>query len=86
MVSLREIKDKGYIPQKTYLKLMIGGTLSLSKVLLTSPRQLKKLRVLHPGEPRYIRQTRKYNLPIYYDSYHFKKDNLIAFEFGFEYP
>ena len=29
---------------------------------------------------------KKYNLPIYYGTYHFEKDKLIKFEFGFEYP
>lgn len=63
MVSFREMKDKGYIPQKTYLKLMIGGGLSLSKVLLTSPGDLKKLRVIHGSEERFIRPKRLYELP-----------------------
>jgi hypothetical protein len=63
MVSLREMKDKGYIPQKTYLKLMIGGGLSLSKVLLTSPSDLKKLRVIHGSKGRFIRPNRPYELP-----------------------
>lgn len=65
MTSLREIKEKGYIPQKTYLKLMVGGGLSLSKVLFTSPRDLKKLRVLHEGEQRFIRPPRPYEMPVY---------------------
>ena len=63
MHSFREMKDRGYIPQKTYLKLMIGGGLSLSKVLLTSPRDLKKLRTIHGSEERYLRPTRPYELP-----------------------
>lgn len=65
MVGLREIKDKGYIPQKTYLKLMIGGGLSLTKVLLTSPGDLKKLRTIHGSAERYIRPKRPYDLPVY---------------------
>jgi hypothetical protein len=28
----------------------------------------------------------KYNMPVYYGLYHFEKDTLIKFEFGFEYP
>jgi hypothetical protein len=68
MPSFREMKDKGYIPQKTYLKLMIGGGLSLSKVLLTSPGDLKKLRTIHGSVERYIRPNRPYELPS------FKKD------------
>jgi len=63
MVSFREMKDRGYIPQKTYLKLMIGGGLSLSKVLLTKPGDLKKLRVIHGSEERFIRPKRPYELP-----------------------
>jgi len=65
MTSLREMKEMGYIPQKTYLKLMVGGGLSLSKVVFTSPRDLKKLRVLHEGEQRFIRRPRPYELPTY---------------------
>lgn len=29
---------------------------------------------------------KKYNMPVYYGSYHFVKDKLVKFEFGFEYP
>jgi hypothetical protein len=65
MMSLREMKDREYIPQKTYLKLMIGGGLSLSKVLFTNPRDLKKLRVMHANEERYIRNPKTYELPAY---------------------
>ena len=65
MASFREMKDKGYIPQKTYFKLMVGGTLSLSKVLLTSPGDLKKLRVIHGADERYIRPPRRYELAVY---------------------
>jgi hypothetical protein len=36
MLSFREMKDKEYIPHGTYLKLLIGGSLSLIKVLLTN--------------------------------------------------
>lgn len=32
------------------------------------------------------RFLKKYNLPIYYGSYHFEKETLVKFEFGFEYP
>ena len=63
MVSFHEMKDREYIPQKIYLKLMIGGGLSLTKVLLTRPSDLKKLRTIHGGEQRYIRPKRPYDLP-----------------------
>lgn len=63
MVSFHEMKEREYIPQRTYLKLMIRGGLSLSKVLLTSPRDLKKLRLVHTNEEHYIRPLRQYELP-----------------------
>jgi len=44
---------------------MIGGGLSLSKVLLTNPRDLKKLRTIHGAEERYIRPKRMYDIPVY---------------------
>ena len=67
MVSFREMKERDYIPQKTYLKLMIGGGLSLSKVLLTNPRDLKKLRVIHANEQRYFRPPRTHEMPSYHE-------------------
>lgn len=65
MLSLREIKEREYIPHKTYLKLLIGGGLSLTKVLLTNPKDLKKLRTMGASEERYVRPTRSYELPPY---------------------
>ncbi|OYT59026.1 hypothetical protein B6U81_06765 [Thermoplasmatales archaeon ex4484_30] len=65
MVSLREIKEKGYIPQRTYLKLMLGGAFTMGKVLLTNLRALKKLRQISPNEERYVRPPRRYKLPKY---------------------
>lgn len=65
MISFREMKEREYIPQKMYLKLMIGGGLSLSKVLFTSPRDLKKLRVISPDGERYVRYPRRYTIPEY---------------------
>jgi len=34
MTSLSEMKDREYIPNKTYLKMLIGGGLAFSKVFL----------------------------------------------------
>lgn len=44
---------------------MIGGGLSLSKVLLTSPGDLKKLRTIHGSAERYTRPKRPYELSVY---------------------
>ena len=65
MVSLREMKEKGYVPQKMFLKLMLGGTLSLSKTILFNLGDLKKVRRMRPGEKRYVRPPKKYTLPPY---------------------
>jgi len=65
MLSFQEMKDREYIPHKTYLKLLIGGGLSLTKVLLTNPSDLKKLRTMGASEERYIRPKRPYELPPY---------------------
>jgi hypothetical protein len=65
MVTIREIKDKGYIPQKTYLKMMMGGTLSLTKTIIFNLSDLKKLRVIPSSGERYVRPKRAYDLPVY---------------------
>lgn len=65
MLSFREMKDREYIPHGTYLKLLIGGSLSLIKVLVTNPSDLKKLRTMHGSEERYVRPKRPYELPPY---------------------
>lgn len=66
MIGLREMKDKGYIPQVLQAKLMMGGAISLAKTLLTTrPRDLRKLRVVGPSEKRYIRPPRAYDMPKY---------------------
>jgi hypothetical protein len=65
MVSLREMKDREYIPHGTYLKLLIGGALSLSKVLFSNPSDLRKLRTIQGSEERYARPKRPYELSPY---------------------
>jgi len=65
MVTLHEMKDKGYIPQKTYAKLMLGGGVTLARTLVLNPGDLKKLRIIHPGEERFVRPPRPYELPVY---------------------
>jgi hypothetical protein len=63
LTSLREIKEKGYIPQKTYAKLFIAGALSLSKTLLLNMSDLKKLRKISSSSERYIRPKRDFEVP-----------------------
>jgi len=66
MTSLREIKEKGYLPQPLQVKLMLGGTLSLAKTIITTrPKDFRQLRTLNPSDERYIRPERAYKIPIY---------------------
>lgn len=75
MTSLREIKDKGYIPQKMYFKLFLGGALSLTKTLLLNMSDLKKLRVLPNDAERYIRPIKPYDIPTYNKNMKYYKSN-----------
>ena len=48
-----------------YLKLMLKGVLSVSKLLITSAGDVKRLRQPKPSEQHYIRPPRRYELPAY---------------------
>ena len=65
MTSFKEMKEREYIPQKTYAKLYIGGALSLSKTLLLNLGELKKLRRFPKSSERYVRPKREYEIPEY---------------------
>ena len=75
MHSLHEIKDKGYLPQKTYIKLMLGGSTSLAKTLLLNLSDLKKIRKLNPTDQHYIRPQRTYTIPKYTKDMQFSNSN-----------
>ena len=61
MTSLREMKEREYIPPRPLILMMAKGAFSLAKVILLNFRTLKRLRV---GET-YIRPERRYDLPEY---------------------
>jgi len=61
MISLREMKEKNYIPPRPLILMMVKGAFSLSKVLLFNFRTLKKTRY----KATYIRPERRYELPEY---------------------
>lgn len=65
MTSLFEMKDREYIPNKTYVKMLIGGGLAFSKVFLTNMGDIKKLNTKPSNGVKYIRPTRRYKLPEY---------------------
>jgi hypothetical protein len=68
MLSIREIKDKELIPQKTQFKMMVGGGIALTKTLIFNLRDLKKLRTISSDSTRYQRPIRPYEIPEYSDS------------------
>lgn len=49
--------------QTTYIKLMLYGTFSLARLLITSAGDVKRLRVTKETEAHYIRPPRLYDLP-----------------------
>lgn len=75
MFNLREIKDKEYFPQKTYLKMMIGGGFSLGKTFLFNMGDLKKLRIIPPSGERYVRPRRDYEIPDFHNNMEYCKSN-----------
>lgn len=51
--------------QTVYLRLMLAGTLSLARLLVTSASDVRRLRQLQPTEEQYVRPPRRYELPAY---------------------
>jgi hypothetical protein len=65
MTSIFEMKDREYIPNKTYLRMLISGGLAFSKVFLTNMGDIKKLSIKPTNGKKYIRPMRRYKLPKY---------------------
>ena len=51
--------------QLTYLKMMVLGSLSLGKTLVTNAGDVRRLRQAGASEERYVRPIRRYELPPY---------------------
>lgn len=67
MVSLREIRDREYFPNRVFIKMLTVGAFSLAKTLLTNLGDLKKLRTSDSLEEKYVRPRRRYEIPEYKD-------------------
>ena len=63
MASLKEIKERGYLPQKNLRRLLILGTLILIKMLITNLSVIRKLSQIPSTGKQYIRPPRRYDLP-----------------------
>jgi hypothetical protein len=44
----------------------VAATFSLARLYLSNPRDFRRLRLMQPGEERYVRPTRSYELPPYH--------------------
>jgi hypothetical protein len=75
MITPREIKEKGLLPQKPQFKMMVGGGVTLTKTLLLNLSDLKKLRKLSGDAQRYVRPKRPYDLQSYDPSMKYCKSN-----------
>jgi len=65
MPSLREIKERGYLPPKTLRKLLIAGSFILGKMFIMNLGVVKKLHNITPTGKQYVRPPRRYELTIY---------------------
>ena len=63
MVSLREIKEREYLPKKNLRRLLILGSLILIKMLITNLSIIRKLSQIPSSGKQYIRPKRRYVLP-----------------------
>lgn len=61
----RESRHEDLRGQLTYVRLMLQGTLSVAKLLITSAGEVLKLRQTGELEEHYVRPPRRYELPPY---------------------
>ena len=75
MANLLEMKDREYIPNKTYVKMLIGGSLAFSKVFLTNMGDIKKINKKPSSGLKYVRPSRRYKIPEYKEGMQYFKEN-----------
>lgn len=61
----REDRQEEFRGHLIYWNLMLKGSLSLARLLVTSAGDVKRLRTAKPSEERYVRSPRRYDLPAY---------------------
>jgi hypothetical protein len=65
MIQTSEIAAREYTPQELPKQPRLWWGLAVAKMVLRNPGSLKKLRVMGPDEPRFVRPPRAYELPAY---------------------
>jgi hypothetical protein len=61
------MKEKGYIPQRTFFIQMVRGAISISKIILLNMRELKRTRIISDEAERYVLPEVQYTIPEYRD-------------------
>lgn len=75
MISLREIKEREYLPKKNLRRLLILGSLILIKMLITNLRVVRQLHKIPSTGKQYVRPPRRYDLPKYENNMKYCKSN-----------
>jgi hypothetical protein len=75
MTSLREMKEKQYIPTKTFLRMLTKGTVSFGFVFITNVRDIKKISSIKKVKKEYNRPPRRYTLPAYNENMKYSDSN-----------
>jgi Transglutaminase-like superfamily len=65
MAQVREATDAGHVTTMTQPQSTAATGLRITQMLLKNPAILKKMMVMGPDEPRYVRRPREYELPEY---------------------
>lgn len=65
MTSLKEMKDREYIPNKTYIRMLVKGGLSFIHVIITNFSDIKKITSSKSDKIEFKRPPRRYELPPY---------------------
>ena len=67
MSTLREIRDRGYLPPRAMRQLLFVGFLTMGKIVFTNLSDIKKLSKIKPAEIQYVRPKRRFDLPSFKD-------------------
>src|ERR1700690_1146168 len=65
MPGLRTMKEKGYMPQRTFFSQMVRGGISISTIILLNMRELKRTRIITEDAERYVLPDLQYAIPEY---------------------
>ena len=65
MTSLREMKQRAYVPNLIYLRMLIRGIVSFIYIFFTNFKDFKKITGISSKKRLYIRPERRYQLPVY---------------------